>query len=168
MLTPDGKLMLLLVVFIATFVFPAIMCFMLFKMKKITSLHLEKREERNLPFSFTIIFYYACFYMLKNSGIPAIYWFIMLASASMIIMAFFINLKFKISIHTLSMGALTAIFAAISYRFGIDLMILIILSILISGFVAYSRLSLNAHKSSEVYTGYLLGFALMFGLLMMI
>ncbi len=166
-LTLEGKLMILAFLFISTFVFPVALSYVLLRKKLITSLHLEKREERTTPFLFTIIFYLGASYMLKNSGVPEIYLLIMLASTLMIIMAFFINLKFKISVHTMAIGALTGIVIGISYRFGINMLLPILLLILISGLVAFSRLALNAHRPLEVYSGYLMGFSCMLALLML-
>ncbi|MCX6231535.1 MAG: hypothetical protein NTZ33_08320 [Bacteroidetes bacterium] len=166
--TSQGKLIIMLFIFIATFIFPAVMTFFLLKLGKISSLQLEKREERTLPFLFSIIFYFGAFYMMRNAGIPAIYYFIMLAATMMVIMALIINFRFKISVHTMAMGALTAILTAVSYRFGIELLLLIVISIILSGLVAFSRLTLHAHRTSEVYSGWLLGFTLMFSLLMLV
>ncbi len=166
-ITLEGKLMILAFIFVSTFAFPAMLTYILLRKNMISSMHLEKKEERTIPFLFTIIFYYGTYLMLKSSNLPAIYLLIMLASILMIIAAFFINFKFKISIHTLSIGALTGIVIGISYRFGLDLMMLIFSLILISGLVGYSRLTLNAHRPVEVYTGYLMGLGIMMGLLML-
>lgn len=167
----QGKLYILFFLFISTAFFPAISTFILYKRKLISSYHLEKREDRNIPYILTIIFYYATYYMLhslSNNGLSAIFFLIMLATTLLIIIVFFINLKFKISIHCMSIGALSGILIGISYRFQTDILISILLSFLISGFVGYSRLTLNAHRPSEVYFGYLLGFGSMLGMLMAI
>ncbi len=164
----QGKLMIMIFVFLSTFFFPAIFTFFLWRTKMISSLHLEKKEERTMPFLFTIIFYFGSYYMLRTNGIPPIYWFILLASTLMIILAFLINFKFKISIHTMAIGALTGIVIGISYRFGIDMLLPILLLIIIGGLVGFSRLTLNAHRPQEIYSGYLLGLGLMLGLLMLV
>ncbi len=163
-----GKLLILSFIFVFTFLFPSVLTYFLFKLKIISSLHLEKREERGIPYIFTIIFYYGAYYMLKKSEVPAIFLLIMLVTTMMIIIVFFINLKFKISIHNLSIGALTGLIIGISYRFNLEMIIMILLSIFISGLVGYSRITLNAHRPSEVYFGYLLGFCSMLGLFLIV
>ncbi|MEI6694590.1 MAG: hypothetical protein WCO13_00870 [Bacteroidota bacterium] len=165
-LTFEGKMMILFFVFVSTFVLPATLTYILLRKKLISSIYLEKREERSIPFLFTIIFYYGTWFMLKNANIPTIYLLIMLASTLIIILAFFVNFKFKISMHTLAIGALTGIIFGISCRFGIEMLGTILILIFISGLVGYSRLALNAHRSVEVYSGYLLGFCSMLGLLL--
>ncbi len=166
-LTLEGKMMILIFIFVSTFVLPATLTYVLLRKKLISSMYLEKREERSVPFLFTIIFYYGAWFMLKNADIPTIYLLILLASTLIIILAFFINFKFKISMHTLAIGALTGIISGISYHFGINMLGVIFILIVISGLVGYSRLTLNAHRSVEVYSGYLLGFCSMLGLLML-
>jgi len=167
-ITQQGKIMILGFVFISTFIFPAMLTFILFRLNKISSLHLEKREDRILPFLITIIFYYVSYLMMKNSGVPAIYLLIILASTLMIILAFFINFKFKISIHTMAIGALTGIIIGISYRFGLDLLLPVMFMFIISGLVGFSRLALNAHRPLEVYIGYLVGITYMLFLLIIV
>ncbi len=154
-----GKLIILSFIFLSTFVFPSVFTYVLYKRKFISSMHLEKKEDRNIPFIFTIIFYYGAFYMLKNNdGIPAIYLILMLVSTLMVILIFFINLKYKISIHSMSIGALNGLLIGVAYRFQLDLSLIIIISILIAGFIGYARIAMNAHRPSEVYSGYFIGF----------
>jgi hypothetical protein len=154
-----GKLIILSFVFLSTFVFPSFFTYILYKRNFISSMHLEKKEDRNIPFIFTIIFYYGAYYMLKNNeGIPAIYLILMLVSTLMIILAFFVNLKFKISIHSLSIGALNGLLIGVAYRFQLDLSLIIMVSILIAGFIGYARMAMRAHRPSEIYTGFLIGF----------
>ncbi|NVN95924.1 MAG: hypothetical protein HXX18_11630 [Bacteroidetes bacterium] len=163
-LTVEYKLMILTFILVSTFLFPAILTYILLRKKSISSLHLEKREERTIPFLFTIVFYYGTYHIMKNAEVPAIYLLLMLASTFIIIMAFLINFKFKISVHTIAVGALTGILIGISYRFNINLLLPIFMLIIIAGLVSFSRLALNAHRPAEVYIGYLMGFCFMLGL----
>jgi len=161
-LTTEGKIMILIFIFVLTFLFPAFLTYILLRTNKITSLHLKNREERTIPFIFTIVFYYGSYLIMKSIDIPAIYLSLILASTLMIILAFFINLKFKISIHTMAIGALTGIIIGISNRFGVNLLLIVLILFIIGGLVAYSRLALNAHRPIEVYSGYIVGFLFMF------
>ena len=163
-----GKLIILTIIFLFTFFLPGVFTFLLYKKKIITSLYLENRSDRNIPVFFTLIFYLGAYYTLKNTGIPAIYIILILAATLNIIIIFLINLKYKISIHSLSIGALTGIFIGISICFNLELFAIIFILILLSGIVGYSRITLKAHKPSEVYTGYLIGFFSMFSVFIFI
>ena len=155
------KLVIIGYVFLITFVFPVVMSFVFLKMKVIQSLQMQNRQERTMPYLTVIIFYYSIYYLMKRAELPAFYLIIFLAIVLLTIISFFINFKFKISIHSMAIGALTGILIGLSIRLNINLMPIIITSIIISGLICFARLALNAHKSSEVLTGYLLGIGFM-------
>lgn len=157
----DKKLIILAYVFIITFIFPVVMAFVFLKMKVIQSLQMFNRQERSLPYLSVIIFYYSIYYLFKNTQLSGIYILIFLAIVLLTIIAFFINFKFKISIHSMAIGALTGILIGLSIRLNLNLIPIILAIILVSGLVCFARLALNAHKSSEVYVGYLLGIGYM-------
>jgi hypothetical protein len=78
---------------------------------------------------------------------------------------FFINLRWKISVHTAAMGGLTGMILGLSYRLQTDLFIMTGIIIICSGLVGFARLKTDSHKPSEIYSGYLVGatiFLLMF------
>jgi membrane-associated phospholipid phosphatase len=68
-----------------------------------------------------------------------------------------INIWWKVSIHTASMGGITGIFIAIAIRYELELLFLIGMMLFISGLVGFARLKLDAHKPSQVYVGFLVG-----------
>ncbi len=159
----DYKLIVLGYVFLITFIFPLVMTFVFKKMKVIQSFQMENRQERTLPYLTVIIFYYSLYYLMKSAGMPTFYQIIYLAIILLTILCFFINFKFKISIHAMAIGALIGIIIGLSIRLNISLLPLILGLIIVSGLIGYARLALNAHKSIEVYTGYLLGVVFMMG-----
>ncbi|MEI6822060.1 MAG: hypothetical protein WCL51_08985 [Bacteroidota bacterium] len=157
----EYKLTIIAYVFLITFVFPVVMSFVFLKMKVIQSLQMEGRQERTLPYLSVIIFYYSVYYLMKRAELPGVYLLIFLAIVLLTIVAFFINFKFKISIHSMAIGALTGILIGLSIRLNINLIPILLTTIIVSGLVCFARLALNAHKSSEVYIGYLLGIGYM-------
>ena len=168
MINPSAKWMIMGVVFLTTFLFPAIMIFFLMKMGVISSLNLRTRQERIFPFLITGMFYYLVYYMLKQQQIPPIYSYFMIGTTFVIIVAMIINFYWKISIHMLSMGGMLGAFLGLSFVMMIDLIPVLLLIILVSGLVGYARLQLNAHTPAQVYTGFITGFALMLGLFMLL
>lgn len=159
----DYKLIVLGYVFLITFIFPVVMVFVFKKMKLVQSLQMENRQERTLPYLTVIIFYYSLYYLMKSAGMPSFYLLVFLAIILLTIICFFINFKFKISIHTMAIGALTGVLIGLSVRLNISLLSLLVGIIVVSGLVGFARLTLNAHKSIEVYSGYLLGLGFMLG-----
>jgi len=164
----ETKLVVLSTVLISTIIIPVVSLVLLKYSKVIDSLLLKERRQRNLPFIIIILFYYLTYFLLSRTSLPAIYNLLILLSTLLIIIAFFINLYFKISIHTLSWGSFTGTLIGLSYRYNIDFANFIILLLSISGLVAYSRLQLKAHRSVEVYTGFLLGFGFMIAMFILL
>ncbi len=63
-----------------------------------------------------------------------------------------------------SIGGLTGFLISVSIILKTDIPVLIISAIIISGFLGYSRIRLGAHKPSEVYAGFVLGFGFIMAL----
>ncbi len=76
-----------------------------------------------------------------------------------------ITIFYRISLHTIAWGGLTGIFVALCLRFGLVFIHWLIGIIILAGFSGYARLATQAHKTSEVYTGYVTGFILNFVLI---
>ena len=152
------KLILLAMTFVFTAVLPAMNIFLLVKTKYLHSIYAETRQERGLAYIVTLIFYLSEFYLLQRIEMfHALQLFILGASIS-IVLAFIINLFSKVSAHAAGIGGIAGM--AIALLPIIDMNFLIIpLLFLISGLVGFSRLHLNAHSPNEVYSGFLLGFA---------
>lgn len=72
--------------------------------------------------------------------------------------AFFFNSFYKISLHSIAVGGLVAVIMNIMPISPYNLLPLLLLSILLAGFVATTRLILKEHSSKEVYMGLLAGY----------
>jgi hypothetical protein len=154
--------------FTATFLIPALMVLSLKTLGAISSVHIPKREERTLPFLITAVIYYFVYRYFQKYGLPAEYSLMLLASTAMTLMAMFINLKWKISIHMMGIGGLTGMLHGLSNHFMNQLFIPTVIVIGIAGLLGFSRLYTESHKPAEVYTGYVLGYFLFFLLFSMI
>ena len=69
-----------------------------------------------------------------------------------------INFWWKISIHAVGAGALTATVIALSFRMHTPLTFYLLAVILASGVILSARLKLNSHNPSQVWIGFLTGF----------
>ena len=164
MINPEAKWMILGLVFLTTFLFPAIMIFFMMRLGIISSLNLRSRQERVMPFLITGIFYYLVYYMLKQLQISPIYNYFMIGTTFVIVVAMIINFFWKISIHMLSLGGMLGVFLGLTFVMMIDMTPLLVLIIFVSGLVGFARLQLQAHTPAQVYVGFLTGFTVMLGL----
>ena len=149
------------IILIGTCVFslilPLLSVFILLLTKKIDSLEMPKKEERFLPILFGSIWMILGFYFMKEIfSYAPIMKSIYLGAIYVMLIALLITKKWKISLHMLAIGGATGVFIILEFLFGQNLMLLLI-TILISGILGYSRLSLKAHSLNQIYAGFILG-----------
>lgn len=127
----------------------------------IESLHMRNASERTLPFLTVIIFQLSTFFLFKKLPVPDLIPQLILAGAVSVVLALFINLWWKVSIHMLGMGGLVGTFIGMALRYQVDALNLIMALVLMSGLVGYARLRLDAHTPGQVYTGWTMGTVLL-------
>lgn len=154
---------IILLVFGNTVLLPAILIWIMAKRNLISSLELPLREERTWPYLIFAVFYASTYFLMRNIGLPQLYYLFIAGALATIVLATIINLFWKISIHMIGIGGLTGGFVVLSYRSLINEPLLIIGLILLSGLVGFARLQSNTHSPAQVYAGYLLGLTVVGG-----
>ena len=149
------------IILIGTCVFslilPLLSVFILLLTKKIDCLEMPKKEERFLPILFASIWMILGFYFMKEIfSYAPIMKSIYLGAIYVMLIALLITKKWKISLHMLAIGGATGVFIMLEFLFGQNLMLLLI-TILISGILGFSRLSLKAHSLDQIYAGFIVG-----------
>lgn len=152
-----------LFIFCTTGFIPLIFTFFLQEMGHISSIKLESRNERHLPFLVALLFYAFCFIMLNAKQIPFSYTILMLGATISVGLAFVVNLFWKISIHMIGAGGLVGAVMGISELSAYNMKLALITAVIIAGLVGYSRLKLGAHRQAEVYVGMATGFVAIYG-----
>ena len=151
------KQAVLILVGASTFLIPLLISLLLLNRKLINSLEMETQKERVIPYSITISFYVLTLYMLKQAPIPAIIFNFIIGATLSIIIAFVINIRWKISAHMIGIGGLVGALLCISILLEIYITPFFILSLLVAGLIGSARLILKAHTSSQVYAGFAVG-----------
>lgn len=158
-----GGLMLL-----TTFVFPSAIVLLMLRFKMISSLSMPLRSERIGPLIVTAIFFYMTYYLLKKLQIAPVLYLYMLGATLLSVIATVITLWWKISLHSMGVGAFAGAFAALALLSPANYSMLLMASLLVAGITATSRLILSAHKPSEIYIGFGTGAILMFSLFIVV
>ncbi len=139
-------------------VIPLSMSHYLKKQGMISSLKMEKVEERVLPYMVSAIFYGITYFLFYNIQFPALYLSIFLAaSCSVAILLIFALFKEKVSAHLTGIGGICGLLIVVNQVLGIDTIPLLTVFILLAGLLAAARLKLNAHSAFEVAAGFTLG-----------
>lgn len=163
---------LILMIFFSTFLIPAAGILMLKPLGFIDTYQMETQKERHGPYIISAIFY---LWVLKNvmtKGIlPELYTSFLLGATLGLLLAFFVNIFFKISAHGIGMGGLVMALLFTGWRWGstslplgpfsLSLNLILWIAVAIAGMVGTARLVLKAHEPGQVYSGFLVGAAAM-------
>jgi len=160
--------MIVLLVFLTSFVAPSLIGFTLFRLGIIQSLQMETRKERILPLFTVAMFFYGTYYLLKQEPFYALFNLFMLGSTLLVIISIFVNYFTKISLHMMAQGGLTGAFTGFTITYDQHYFIWLYLMIFVAGLTGFSRLKLNAHTPRQVYSGFGLGVLVMLGLFLLV
>lgn len=149
--------------FVFTTLIPLVPMLIMFGRGRIQDLFISKREDRTLPYIFTLISYiFWNFFLWNVLKLPFFVVAMGIASTLSIVVIMLVNLKWKISAHMAGIGGLVgAVFSYCSVM-GVNPTWLLISLFVVSGLVALSRLELKAHTPGQIIAGYLVGFCVVF------
>ncbi|MEP1490503.1 MAG: hypothetical protein ABJL44_12300 [Algibacter sp.] len=144
--------------FILTVLLPILLFFLLKTIGKVNSIYLKTTNERILPLVLNgIIMLLIVFRVLPANEFIELYFFFVGILMSTIICLVLAFIKFKASIHMLSISGLFMFFVALSIHFSININNVIALVCILMGLIATSRLHLNAHTYKELIMGFFIG-----------
>ena len=157
----QAQRLIIIIVFINTCVAPLLSILFLKRIGMISDIMLDERADRIYPVLITTLFYFFTWYLFRQANLPSLMIYFIVSATILTLIGFVITFYWKISIHMMSMGGFTGFLIAVSMALRYDLPLLIIASILISGFLGTARIKLNAHNPTQVYAGYLTGVLVM-------
>ncbi len=118
-----------------------------------TDMDITDRTKRTLPLFLAICSYLIGFFVLLSMGAPALTTALMFVYSSNTLIILFINLSWKISIHTMGVAGPTV---ALTFLFGFSGLLFGLLIPL----VMWSRVKLKKHTISQVLAGGIVGIIL--------
>lgn len=128
---------------------------------------MKERKDRYIPIIITFFLFVFCFYLIRRIDIPNMFYSFMLGVIISLLITFFITIRFKISMHMVGFGGLLALIIFISFYLKVNLSFYLILLILFAGITGTARLFLKAHTQVEVYSGFVMGFAVVLATMML-
>ncbi len=156
----EVKRLIYLIIFISSCLLPLSLLPLFLQLKIIKSFKMEAARERIYPVLTTGVFYFLGYFLLSRLNVSPMIENFVLATLVAVLFAAGISFFWKISLHAIAVGGVTAALVGMMYKYGSDLILLVSLMVLISGLIATARLYLNAHTPSQVYVGYATGFIL--------
>ena len=165
-LTDKGKGTVVGLVFVTTFLIPALTVIMFKLTKVIKDLHMKDRKDRLMPFLFISIFYLIVSFMIEGQQ-----WMTPLLNVSFLAITVVVLLTngitffWKISAHAAGVFGWLGFILALQRVFPTtnNLLLPLLVCLALCGLVSWARLYLNAHSPREVLGGALLGFSVSYG-----
>ncbi|MBO6495093.1 MULTISPECIES: phosphatase PAP2 family protein [Roseivirga] len=165
-LTDKGKSTVVGLVFVTTFVIPALTVIMFKVTKVIKDLHMKDRRERLMPFMFISIFYLIVSFMIEGQQwMTPLLKVTFVAITTVVVVTNGITFRWKISAHTAGVFGSLGFILALQRAFPSTNYLLwpLLVAIALCGAVSWARLYLHAHTPKEVLGGALLGFVVCYG-----
>jgi membrane-associated phospholipid phosphatase len=149
-------------VFLSTILLPFLFVFILFKLKIISNLTLDKREERLLPQIFSCVCYLIIsFFLISKMGISSSLSLVMIANTLSLFAITIITNFWKISTHASGALGLLSITSILFIKYqSPEFLIPFIVILFLTISVCAARLYLRVHTLKQVLGGCLLGAAI--------
>jgi hypothetical protein len=143
---------------ISTILIPMVLYYLLRHAGKVDSIMISEIEQRKIP----LVFQSFLFIILLKKGIPLEYYpelhfFFIGALFSTLFALGLLYAKIKASLHMLAISALTVFVFGLNIHLQTGNLYIVPLLLLLNGFVASSRLVMQAHTPKELIVGLLLG-----------
>lgn len=150
--------LIIAVIFIGTYIFPILLLWLLKKFEMIKSYHMVTIEERKFPLLlFISISFIIGNWIYKSAIVDLLALFFFGYGLSLICVSVFLNLKIKVSLHTLGVSGLIGFLIYFSHFYKINIITILAALFVLAGLVASARLKLRAHQLSEVLLGGIIG-----------
>jgi membrane-associated phospholipid phosphatase len=156
---PTGSIVLISLIFVTTFIIPVLSLFILKLSGSISSLSLDKKEERITPMIYTTVMYAVTTYLFTTKVELGDMISVFLGISTLLIgITAVITFFWKISLHGIGVGGFVGFVMGLNqqstlYHFEFVLPLLF----LVSAIMLSARLKLNAHNPKQVYLGFVLG-----------
>ncbi|MCC5930503.1 MAG: PA-phosphatase [Cyclobacteriaceae bacterium] len=148
------------VIFIITFVLPAISIFSMKYSSLISSYAMPEKRERIFPFLIVAGFYGVCTYLFYfKLRVNENFYLLLAILTALIILVTLLTIFWKISVHSVAVWGLMGFVLSFHIKEPAPYFQFTFAALsLLAGWVMWSRLRLNAHTPFQVYSGAALGF----------
>ena len=158
--------MVIIQIVIITIFIPVTIYYLLLSIGRVDSIMLAHKNQRRLPL---LIHSVLLLILIKKSitieYFPVLYFFFLASLISTFLAFVFLFTKFKVSLHQLAVASLTVFVIGISLHYNVRMLWVIVPLLVCNGFVASSRLVMNAHTPTELILGGFIGSIPQIGLL---
>jgi hypothetical protein len=152
------KKLLFLIILVNNVLLPISILPFLIHWNLVSSWSLDSRKERIQILIITTMLYITTSFIIYNFPIPLFLKTFIFGVSFLSLVVLGINFWWKISIHSVGIGALVSIVLLLSFKMYTPLIWYIISALVVGGMVMSSRLHLDAHNPRQVWYGFSTGF----------
>lgn len=163
-----AKAVMLLLVFVMTFVAPNLGILLYYFFGTVKSLQMHSREDRFYPFIFTTCLYAIITYLFATAKseifqfVQVLVWFLGGVTITLLVVSV-VTFYWKISAHSAGIAGVLGFWFALAYRYQeAYLLYPVLATLLLAGFLLTCRLYLNAHTLAQIGAGFGVGFVINF------
>jgi membrane-associated phospholipid phosphatase len=155
---------LLILIFFTTFLIPLLSMLLMFRVRSISSLTLDNKNERFMPFLTTTFFYMVTTFLFMRQMQGYYTMIVVLGSITFsIALVTLITVYWKISAHSVGICGVIGFLFGFYQKYADPMLFYPILAIiLLAGLLMSARLYLNSHTPAQVFAGSLLGLIINF------
>lgn len=158
MLPAFYKVYVLAVVLLFTILIPLAAIFIHGKVLKLPKGYLSAKENRIIPYAFTLLSYFFGYLLMQRMLIPYYMTILLLVALVAMLVCALVNVKWKISEHLTAAGAATGVVVFYGSLFTTGVVWWLCAMILISGLLGTARMVLGEHSLRQVFWGWVNGF----------
>jgi hypothetical protein len=159
--TPEPPVLLLRPLVMNMLFLPLFAVFLLQALGFVRSLYFTDRKERVILLMITMIFYWWNNWVFSSkAGVPEVMHLFSLGALIAVIASFVVTMVlFKVSLHSVGMGVLCGLVLSQVQTADVNVVMVLMGVIIVSGWVGTARLTISDHSGRDVYGGFLLGVA---------
>jgi hypothetical protein len=168
----EGTTHFIFLLFCVTFILPVLMISLLKTLGFLKTFSMEQRRQRIFPFLLITVFYTAVTYVFYDRAEVSLndnFLKFLLIINALVVVSTLVTLFYKVSVHSIAIWGLIGILLPLNnVADSGTLFIPTIGAIIFAGIIMSARLQLNVHKTGEVFTGALVGFATSFAIMQLL
>jgi len=157
----SAKKILFLMIGTGSFLFPVTLLLFMSYRKLISDFPISDRKERFLPMTLVFLLFLFTFFLIYRLPVNRLIHGYLLAICISLLLSIFANVFIKVSLHMVALGGISGLIFSLFRLFGVSVQLFFVLSVLAAGLAGYAMLKLERHSEKEIYSGYLLGFAVL-------
>lgn len=157
--SPDNDFIFIISTLIMTCLFPGLVVVMMKRWKVISSLEMERRDDRIGPIILMMISLYGAVRLFNNVSVLAMFNFYLYTALIISVLAFIVTFFWKISLHALGWGGVVGCLFILTRLSMSSFLPYFLASIVLSGVVAAARIKEESHSNAQLIAGFAAGFS---------